>query len=308
MLRIQLKQILNLSTVSTDKLPPRTLFQAAIKRSNNKILTEYKMSRASIHRGNRPMEQQVEDHDPLFALCPAPVADAELEEMLNCMDEKRENFTQSRARLRLLAALRSQVKQAPPQLRNGDRFLYWKTETNLSKSRWNGPAVCLGQNRSLVLGLEGGHAFVVHSTRTRFHYRSELQQLKPIAHMPDNPELPPITDADQSLLSAVSEEEPNVYALSIGLHWSVVSAPKSWYDKLCEVLSSCGFKSCLSDDGLFRVVDNAGDHRHTGYASTTLWVMGPTPCKGRWSKLAKLSSLDPTSKRNSRIRAPESVY
>lgn len=219
-LRMELKLILNMSSISNEHISPDTLFQAAIKRANKKVMKQYRMSRDSIHRGNRTIETEGEDCQPLFSLCPAPAADAELEAMLNCMDEKREKVTETRARLRFLSALRSQVKQAPPQLRNGDRFLYWKTETNASKSRWTGPAVCLGQNRSLVLGLEGGHPFVVHSTRAKFHGRSALQQLQRFAHMPENPELPPIMAADQSLLTAIAEDEPNVYSISVGLPWN----------------------------------------------------------------------------------------
>lgn len=128
-------------------------------------------------------------------------------------------MTQARARLRLLAALSNQFKGPPPQLRNGDRFLYWKTEVNKANSRWAGPAVCLCQNRSLVLGLEGGHYFVVHSTRVRFHYRSELLQLQPPAHMPEQPAISPTNEADRCLLSAIDKDEANLYEISIGEPW-----------------------------------------------------------------------------------------
>lgn len=73
------------------------------------------------------------------------MSEKELESMLNAMDEKREKVTQAGARRRLLSALRSQAKTAPPKLQNGNRFLNWKTEVNLSNSRLAGPAVCLGK-------------------------------------------------------------------------------------------------------------------------------------------------------------------
>lgn len=123
-LRTELKQILNLTTCRADYMSPRTLFQAAVKRSNSKLLKSYKVSRAAIHRGNRPQEEEPENKlESLFSLCPAVVTNRELESMVNCMDEKREQVVQTRARPRLLSALRIQVKQAPPQLSNGDKFL-----------------------------------------------------------------------------------------------------------------------------------------------------------------------------------------
>ena len=41
--------------------------------------------------------------------------------------------------------------------------------------------------------------------------------------------------------------------------YGIVSAPKSWYDKLRDVLRSCGFAGCLSDDGLFVIPDGQAE-------------------------------------------------
>ena len=41
--------------------------------------------------------------------------------------------------------------------------------------------------------------------------------------------------------------------------YGIFSAPKSWYDKLHEVLFACSFEACLSDDGLFRIANEQGD-------------------------------------------------
>ena len=71
----------------------------------------------------------------------------------------------------------------------------------------------------MVLGLEGGHPFIVQSTRVRFHYRSDLQQVQPFANMPEKPMVPPITERDRVFHAELDEDEANLYALSIGVPW-----------------------------------------------------------------------------------------
>jgi hypothetical protein len=39
--------------------------------------------------------------------------------------------------------------------------------------------------------------------------------------------------------------------------YGLVSAPKAWYDKLCQVVNSCGFNSDVSDEGVFRLLDES---------------------------------------------------
>lgn len=37
--------------------------------------------------------------------------------------------------------------------------------------------------------------------------------------------------------------------------YGLVSAPKAWYDKLCDVVQNCGFDANVSDEGVFRLFD-----------------------------------------------------
>lgn len=62
--RTQLNHILNLSQSPSDHMSPRTIFQAAVKRANNKVMSQYNLSRNSIHRGNRNIRSSEGDSDP----------------------------------------------------------------------------------------------------------------------------------------------------------------------------------------------------------------------------------------------------
>lgn len=61
--------------------------------------------------------------------------------MMNAKDEKRESVIQKREEIRILYALRSQVKSPTTKIRNMARVLDWKTEVNKYESRWTGIAI-----------------------------------------------------------------------------------------------------------------------------------------------------------------------
>jgi hypothetical protein len=94
-----------------------------------------------------------------------------------------------RARQRLNASLRAQVSERPPDLRNGDSFLYWRTSVVRSLSCWRGPAIVNAQQRNMVIGFMGEIVVLCQRTRARLFERS-CRDEKPSPLLDDDPFLP----------------------------------------------------------------------------------------------------------------------
>jgi hypothetical protein len=108
---------------------------------------------------------------------------------MNAADENRQLHQVMRARQRLNASLRAQISGRPPDLRNGDSFLYWRTSVVRSQSGWRVPAIVIPQQRNIVIGFMGGIVVLCHRTRARLFKRSSRDE-KPSSLLDDDAFLP----------------------------------------------------------------------------------------------------------------------
>jgi hypothetical protein len=124
-----------------------------------------------------------------------------------------------RAKMRLLMALKSNLRKSV-KLCNGDTFMFWRTDGNNSKSRCEGPATCIGQTGSLVVGMIAGNVFTVRASRRKLHGRRTTHFTPPFETLPDDAVLPSNSRRNQSLNEALDDDAANQLAMSIGERWS----------------------------------------------------------------------------------------
>jgi hypothetical protein len=141
-------------------------------RVNSRALWADDVTRATVHFGRDVARPALSAQ--LFAQCPEwfPPSMNDIEVLLNAADGKRRSHEVHTARMRLQTALRQRtVRPDPLVFQNGDLFLFWRSGTGAGSGGYKGPAVCIGQDRSLVIGFQGGHLVTAHTSRCLLHRR-----------------------------------------------------------------------------------------------------------------------------------------
>jgi hypothetical protein len=154
------------------ELTPDSALKIAVLLVNSRALWAHNVTRATVHFGRDVARQTLSSQ--LFAQSPEwiPLSMSDIEVFLNASDGKRRNHEVHTVRMRLQTALRQRtVRLDPLFLQNGDMSLFWWSGTSAGLGGYKGPAVCIGQHRSLVIGFQGGHLVTAHTSRFLLHRR-----------------------------------------------------------------------------------------------------------------------------------------
>ena len=152
-------------------------FKLAIQAVNQRVMSNYKLSRLEIHWGRKNPTVKL-DEIPLSALTAAalPPSLADVELFWEAASWKREEKKRKEARMKIRQVLKSLPAKDPVQLGNGDEFLIFHHDpVSKSKSGFRGVFTCLGQVRSLIVGMRGRHIVTAHPSRVLLHKRGPHQ-------------------------------------------------------------------------------------------------------------------------------------
>lgn len=148
-------------------------FKLAILNVNRRVMPSYKMSRLEIHWGRKASKVKLEDI-PLCSLTAEslPPTLADIDVYLNAASWKRSEKSRKEARLKIRQALQNLPAKEQVQLRNGDEFLIFHNDpVSKNKSGFRGIFTCLGQVRSLIVGMKGRYIVTAHPSRVLLHKR-----------------------------------------------------------------------------------------------------------------------------------------
>jgi hypothetical protein len=214
LVREELKKVLRLRPIQH----PSRQFLVAMRSLNTKMMGTG-CTRAEVHYGRLSMAPR--PRESLQSLNPKvlPPDKQETEALMDALNDKREALVMKRAKMRLLMALKSNLRKSV-KLCNGDKFLFWRTDGNNSKSRCEGPATCICQTGSLVVGMIAGNVFTVRASRCKLHGRRATHFAPPFEALPDDAVLPSNSRRNQALNEALDDDAANQFAMAIGEHWS----------------------------------------------------------------------------------------
>jgi hypothetical protein len=180
---------------------PDNAFRLSVLRLNDKP-TNSGYSRGLIHSGGLPNRNLLPGNmEPsLQTLEPPDLPNAqELTVFLAEVNNIRTTHRSVSSKLRINLALRGQLRAPLPQYCNGDLFLYYRSDAR--KKGFYGPAVAIGQHRSLVVGIHHGSVITAHASRTRHYIGSLAHMTDSAAHLPEiERAMPPVPSAVRSLL------------------------------------------------------------------------------------------------------------
>jgi hypothetical protein len=215
-------------------------------------------TRAEVHYGRLSMAPRL--RESLQSLSPKvlPPDKLEIEALMDALDDKREALVMKRAKMRLLMALRSNLRKCV-KLCNGDTFMFWRTEGNNFKSRHEGRATCVGQTGSLVVGMIAGNVFTVRASRRKLHGRRATYFAPPFEALPDDAVLPSSSRRNRALNEAVDDDAANQSAMAIGERWSSqgdTTAEGTGGDQVQEVQRRMQMEE---DEGMRRIAADEAD-------------------------------------------------
>jgi hypothetical protein len=172
-----------------------------------------------VHYGQRLNAQQLRESLQSFSPRVLPPDKLEIEALMDALDDKRESGVMKRAKMRLLMAMKSNLRKCV-KLCNGDTFMFWRTEGNNFKSRCEGPATCICQTGSLVVGMIASNMFTVRASRCKLHGRRTTHFTPPFEALPDDAVLPSNSMRNRALNEALGDDAANQFAMAVGEHWS----------------------------------------------------------------------------------------
>lgn len=149
-------------------------FKLAILSVNRRVMGPYKMSRLEVHWGRKAPAIPL-NRLPLSALTELALSPGleDINQYLNGVLEKRSRKVRAEARPRLKQATKSRLPAKDPvELGNGDEFLiFHNNPVSKAKSDFRGVFICLGQVRSLIVGMRGRFIVTAHPSRVLLHQR-----------------------------------------------------------------------------------------------------------------------------------------
>lgn len=131
-------------------------FKTAVLSVNRRVMVQYKMSRLEVHWGRKAPTEPL-SRLPLSAFTELPLSPglADVNKYMEIALQKRSVKVRAEARRRLKQAARNRLPSKDQvELGNGDEFLIFHNDpVSKAKSGFRGVFICLGQVRSLIVGM-----------------------------------------------------------------------------------------------------------------------------------------------------------
>ena len=157
------------------ELPNDLAFKLALLSVNRRVMPQYKISRLELHWGRKTPTANLHEL-PLSVLTDVPLAPslADVDEFMDGVSKKRKEKLRKEARLRLHHATKGRFPAEQVQIGNGDEFLIFHNDpVSKTKSGFRGVFICLGQVRSLIVGMRGRYIVTAHPSRVLLHRRAD---------------------------------------------------------------------------------------------------------------------------------------
>lgn len=149
-------------------------FKLAVLSVNRRVMGPYKMSRLEVHWGRKAPATPL-NRLPLSAFTEQTLSPglADINLYMDGAMEKRSRKVRAEARRRLRQATKTRLPAKDPvELGNGDEFLIFHNDpVSKAKSGFRGVFICLGQVRSLIIGMRGRFIVTGHPSRVLLHQR-----------------------------------------------------------------------------------------------------------------------------------------